>query len=77
MVDIINRQSRNAYVTYIKNCAVGGEDLIHGGPEEDAVDVEDPGLVHRLIEVDDADNHSEDLKGNFDNFRRYKSFKML
>ncbi len=51
--------------TYIKHCAVGGEDLIHCGPEEDAVDVEDSGLVHLLIEVDDADDGGEDLKSTF------------
>ncbi len=55
--DVIYRQ----FHTYIKNSAVGSEDLIHGGPEEDAVDVQDPCLVDRLIKVDDPDNRCEEL----------------
>ena len=48
-------------ISYIENCAVSSEDLVHDSPKEASIDIQNASLVHLLVKVDDPNHCCKNL----------------
>ena len=47
--------------SYIENCSVSSEDLVHDSPKEASIDIQNASLVHLLVKVDDPNHCCKNL----------------